>query len=96
MVLGFIIYEAFDIVYHIGKIGYNGIKFGYDSIFSPNKERNDVNINEESMVRIAEMEKKIAFLEELFDKRYNHMIEKVDTLSSTSTLSGRSSFSTST
>ena len=69
MVFGFLLYEAVDIVFHLTKLGYNGIAYGYSAVFPGKKENSIVEINEESMVRIQELERKVEFLEELLHKR---------------------------
>ena len=41
MVLGWIVYEAIDIIYFTGKIGYNGVSGIYNWYYSPPDEKND-------------------------------------------------------
>lgn len=84
MVLGFLLYEAVDLVFHVTKIGYNGIVYGYSALFTKEKENSIIEINEESMVRIQELERKVNFLEELLHKRCDLLEDKLSVASTSS------------
>jgi len=62
MVLGFLLYEAVDFVWHFGKITYNGSKYVYDWYYEvPTPD--DIEIS-----KLKELEDKILHIEDLLIK----------------------------
>lgn len=73
MVLGFILYESIDLVYHAGKFGYNTITGAYNWYYSvPNEEEEGEN------KRLERLENKIDKISKLFED--NHLKEKINQL----------------
>ena len=62
MVLGFILYEAVDFVWHFGKMTYNGSKYVYDWYY-------EVPTNDEIEIsKLKELEEKIVYIENMLIK----------------------------
>jgi len=65
--LGFILYEAVDVVYHIGKLGFNGIYYTY-KYYKGDDNSNDKSYIDDTDIsdkeRIRKLEEKIKLLEE--------------------------------
>lgn len=65
--LGIIIYEVFDILYHVGKLGYNCIDYGVSIVYGKkqNEHLNSLINQEENMYleRIIKLEKRLHELE---------------------------------
>ena len=62
MVLGFILYEAVDFVWHFGKMTYNGSKYVYDWYY-------EVPTNDEIEIsKLKELEEKIVHIENMLIK----------------------------
>lgn len=69
--LGFILYETFDVVYHIGKLGVNGTISLYNWYYKDEKDKNKetsslemINTNEQEIKNeIYELRKRITDLE---------------------------------
>ena len=60
--IGLILYEAFDLVYHVGKIGYNGVSGAYRWYYSiPNEQTSKE--EEKEKEKEKEKENKIKMLE---------------------------------
>ena len=64
MVLGFIVYEAVDVVYNIGKIGYNSIGGVYNWYYCV--DSTEVVERKKEMNKISELEDKIDKLSKMF------------------------------
>jgi len=76
--IGFVVYEAIDLVYHAGKLGYNGLYGMYKWYYGISSE-NDVS-EEEYKKRIEELENHIEGLESKYQKLENLVItEKNET-----------------
>jgi hypothetical protein len=71
--IGFILYEVVDVVYHIGKLGFNGIYYGYKYYKGENNNENTNNENTNNeqnefyLDRIKKLEDKINQLESKID-----------------------------
>lgn len=66
--IGFILYEAFDLMYHVGKMGYNGVNGVYRwyyKIPSTEDQKDD---------KIKSLEEKIKTMEENYSK-LEHLIK---------------------
>ena len=60
--IGFVLYEAFDLMYHVGKMGYNGVNGVYRWYYKiPSTE-------EEKEEKIKLLEEKIKTMEENYNK----------------------------
>lgn len=66
MVLGFILYESIDLVYHVGKIGYNTVSGAYNWYYGTQEENK----------RLKRLENKIDKISKLFEE--NDMKEKAN------------------
>lgn len=91
--LGLILYEAFDIVYHVGKLGVNGV-YGaykwYNSSSKNNNQENKQDNNEQNKNALSHKDNdiihekymnKIKQLEESFtelEKKYNKIQETLE------------------
>jgi hypothetical protein len=63
MVLGFLLYETVDFVWHFGKMSYNGSKYVYDWYYEvPTPD--DIEIS-----KLKELEDKIIHIEDLLMKK---------------------------
>jgi hypothetical protein len=64
--IGIIIYEAADILFHVGKIGYNCIEYGLSIIYGKQEESREHNNEyvELYIKRIEELEERLKKLEE--------------------------------
>lgn len=63
--IGLILYETADIVFHVSKIGYNCVLYGVNMIYGNEKLKEDKH-NEENVdyrKRIEELEKRLEHLE---------------------------------
>jgi hypothetical protein len=69
MVLGFILYESIDLVYHAGKIGYNTVSGAYNWYYGTPEEP-------EENKRLKRLENKIDKISKLFEE--NDMKEKAN------------------
>ena len=76
MVLGFIVYEAVDVVYNVGKIGYNSVTGFYNWYYSV--ETPEVIERKKEMDKIEELENKIDKLSKMFNE--GNLKEKIDQL----------------
>tara|TARA_Y100001970_G_scaffold255216_2_gene331704 strand:- start:7201 stop:7461 length:261 start_codon:yes stop_codon:yes gene_type:complete len=76
MVLGFIVYEAVDVVYNVGKIGYNSVTGLYNWYYSV--ETPEVIERRKEMDKIEELENKIDKLSKMFNE--GNLKEKIDQL----------------
>jgi len=61
--LGVVLYEAIDLVYHIGKIGYDGTKYIYNWYYAIDENKDD------KEVEITNMKKRIEQLENLVENK---------------------------
>lgn len=64
MVLGFLVYEAMDVAYHVGKITYNGVSLIYNWYYNANiySIDNKVRTDEE---HIKQLEDRVQQLEDM-------------------------------
>ena len=72
MVLGFILYESIDLVYHAGKIGYNTITGAYNWYYNIQPEE----VKEKE--RLDRLENKLDKISKLFED--NDLKEKINQL----------------
>jgi hypothetical protein len=78
--IGFLLYEFVDIIYHFGKLSVNGVYFAY-KLYSPNKEiknENNENNKENDNIKIENLEKQIYLLEEKYKKLEEKFQEKLN------------------
>ena len=66
MVLGFILYEAVDIVYNVGKLTVNGGKYVYNWYYDIN-ELNEIENNKDEQIK--DLIKRIEYLENKLENR---------------------------
>lgn len=59
--LGLVIYEALDLLYYSGKVAYNCMSIGYNSLKSTNK-------NTDKEINTEDYKKRIQYLEERLEK----------------------------
>ena len=52
--IGLILYEAFDLVYHVGKIGYNGVSGAYRWYYSIPDEQTSKEEEKENKIKMLE------------------------------------------
>ena len=52
--IGLILYEAFDLVYHVGKIGYNGVSGAYRWYYSIPDEQSSKEEEKENKIKMLE------------------------------------------
>ena len=52
--IGLILYEAFDLVYHVGKIGYNGVSGAYKWYYSIPDEQTSKEEEKENKIKMLE------------------------------------------
>ena len=65
MVLGFILYEAVDFVWHFGKMSYNGSKYVYDWYYEiPSADEIEID-------KLKLLEEKIVHLEHLLEEKFD-------------------------
>ena len=63
MVLGFLLYEAVDFVWHFGKMTYNGSKYVYDWYYEiPSADEIEID-------KLKQLEEKIVHLEHLLEDK---------------------------
>lgn len=72
MVLGFILYESIDLVYHAGKFGYNTVSGAYNWYYGIQEEEQKEN------KRLERLENKIDKISKLFED--NDLKEKINQL----------------
>ena len=66
MVLGFILYEAVDFVWHFGKLTWDGTKYVYNWYYEiPTNDEIEIN-------KLTLLENKIKHLEDLLEKKTNN------------------------
>ncbi len=63
--IGIIIYEAADILFHVGKIGYNCIEYSLGILYGKQEECHDYRVEYVELYRkrLEELEKRLAKLE---------------------------------
>ena len=65
MVLGFLLYEAVDFVWHFGKMSYNGSKYIYDWYYEI------PSVDEIEIDKLKLLEEKMVHLEHLLEEKFD-------------------------
>jgi hypothetical protein len=65
MVLGFLLYEAVDFVWHFGKMSYNGTKYVYDWYYEI------PSVDEIEIDKLKLLEEKMVHLEHLLEDKFD-------------------------
>jgi hypothetical protein len=71
--LGFLLYESIDIVYHVGKMSVNGVYCIYKWYYNSNEKDKTVKNEENYKIKIESLEQQIQSLEE----KYKNIEEKL-------------------